>query len=362
MTSFGETLRRERLKRNLGLEQISSELKISSRLLEAIEGEQFDRLPGGVFAKSFVRQYARMLGLDEEELVGQVQQALEPSPGVPQAGNMPNPDVSGIHVPKVEEWEGAGQDRFQLSGSLPAAVLVVIVMLVCSAVYAWLQRPQAPVSAHVSAVENAGAPPQPAPQSTSPVTAPAAAPPTSTDAAPQQSAPAAPPAPTDAAPPLAVTPPPAADPSASIRAAETSPPQPAPAVTAPMTAPGPALPAVAAAPRALAPGRQAANSNRNPTVRVEITAGETVWVLARADGKFAFSGTLEANQSRTVEATGEVLLRLGNAGAVTLQLNGKPIGPGGPKGQVRTLQFTSGGFHIVPAKPPAVPFDPLDRL
>ena len=332
MTSFGEALRRERLKRNLGLEQISSELKISSRLLEAIEGEQFDRLPGGVFAKSFVRQYARLLGLDEEELVGQVQQALEPSPGVPQTGHMPNPDVSGIHVPKVEEWEAVGPDRFQLSGSLPAAVLVVIVMLVCSAVYAWLQRPQAPVSAQVSAVENAGAPPQPTPQPTSPVTPPAAAPPT------------------------------AADPSASIRAVETSPPQPVPAMTAPTTAPGPTLPASAAAPRPLAPGRQAANSNRNPSVRVEVTAGETVWILARADGQFAFSGTLEANQSRTVEATGEVLLRLGNAGAVTLQLNGKPIGPGGPKGQVRTLQFTSGGFHIVPAKPPAVPFDPLDRL
>lgn len=358
MTSFGEALRRERLKRNLGLEQISSELKISSRLLEAIEGEQFDRLPGGVFAKSFVRQYARLLGLDEEELVGQVQQALEPSPGVPQTGHMPNPDVSGIHVPKVEEWEAVGPDRFQLSGSLPAAVLVVIVMLVCSAVYAWLQRPQAPVSAQVSAVENAGAPPQPTPQPTSPVTPPAAAPP---DAAPQQAAPAAPPASTDAPPPAAV-PPPAADPSASIRAVETSPPQPAPAMTAPTTAPGPTLPASAAAPRPLAPGRQAANSNRNPSVRVEVTAGETVWILARADGQFAFSGTLEANQSRTVEATGEVLLRLGNAGAVTLQLNGKPIGPGGPKGQVRTLQFTSGGFHIVPAKPPAVPFDPLDRL
>jgi hypothetical protein len=96
----------------------------------------------------------------------------------------------------------------------------------------------------------------------------------------------------------------------------------------------------------------------NATVHVEVTAGEPVWVLARSDGKFSFSGTLEANQTRTVEATETVILRLGNAGGVTITLNGRPIGAVGPKGQVRTVQFTSGGFQIVPAKPPAA-LDPL---
>ena len=49
--------------------------------------------------------------------------------------------------------------------------------------------------------------------------------------------------------------------------------------------------------------------------------------------------------------------------ADTILLNGKPIGSAGPKGQVRTLQLTSGGFQIVPPKPaaPAAPLDPLDR-
>jgi cytoskeleton protein RodZ len=348
MTSIGETLRRERLKRNLDLEQISSELKISSRMLEAIEGEQFDKLPGGVFAKSFVRQYARLLGLDEEELVAQLQRALEPSPEESQSGHMPNPDVSAIHVPKVEEWRAVGQDRLQLSGSLPAAVLVVIVMLVCSGVYAWLQRPQAPVSAQVSPVENAGPPAQSTPQPTPAVATPVAP----ADPAPPQ---AAPPALPDAAPPQAAGPgapnPGASNPGASNRPVETSPPPPVAA-----------LPAAAVAPQSLAPEKKAAASKRGTGVRVEVTAGETVWILAHTDGKFAFSGTLEAQQSRTVEAANEVILRFGNAGGVTLQLNGKPVGPAGPKGQVRTLQFTSGGFHIVPARPPAVPFDPLDRL
>src|ERR1035437_7055631 len=84
MTLVGETLRRERLKRNLDLEEISGELKISKRFLQAIENDQYDKLPGGVFAKSFVRQYARLLGLDEEAIAGQVQQVLGPEPEGPQ--------------------------------------------------------------------------------------------------------------------------------------------------------------------------------------------------------------------------------------------------------------------------------------
>jgi hypothetical protein len=102
--------------------------------------------------------------------------------------------------------------------------------------------------------------------------------------------------------------------------------------------------------------------NPEATVHVEIAADEPVWILARADGKYAFSATMDAHTTRTVEAVKEVTLRLGNAGGVTISLNGKPIGAAGPKGQVRTVQFTSGGFQIVPAKPPSVPFDPIDRL
>ena len=78
MTSIGETLRRERLRRHLDLDQVSRETKISTKLLDAIEAERFDKLPGGVFTKSFVRQYARMLGLDEDEIVGELEHALRP--------------------------------------------------------------------------------------------------------------------------------------------------------------------------------------------------------------------------------------------------------------------------------------------
>ena len=92
---------------------------------------------------------------------------------------------------------------------------------------------------------------------------------------------------------------------------------------------------------------------------MEITATEPVWVRATSDGKYVFSGTIEANQTRTVDGSQTVLLRLGNAGGVSITLNGKPIGEVGPKGQVRNLQLTPGGFQIVAAPKSPAPVDPL---
>ena len=69
MPSFGERLKLERVKRAITLEQISSSTKIGTRMLQALEEENFDQLPGGIFNKGFVRAYARHVGLDEDQAV-----------------------------------------------------------------------------------------------------------------------------------------------------------------------------------------------------------------------------------------------------------------------------------------------------
>ncbi len=69
MGQFGEQLRREREARGVSLEIITHATKISSHHLHALEADRFDLLPGGVFNKSIVRGYARVVGLDEEEWV-----------------------------------------------------------------------------------------------------------------------------------------------------------------------------------------------------------------------------------------------------------------------------------------------------
>ncbi len=69
--TFGEHLQREREMRGVSLDEISAATRISTRFLEAMEDEQWERLPGGVFNRGFVRAVARFLGLDEENLVAE---------------------------------------------------------------------------------------------------------------------------------------------------------------------------------------------------------------------------------------------------------------------------------------------------
>ena len=67
--SFGEELRRERLIREVSLEEISAATKISVRLLTALEESDLSRLPAPVFTRGFIRAYSRHLGLDPDEMV-----------------------------------------------------------------------------------------------------------------------------------------------------------------------------------------------------------------------------------------------------------------------------------------------------
>jgi cytoskeletal protein RodZ len=80
MGAFGDRLRREREMRGITLEEITESTKISRRHLEALEGEHFDQLPGGVFNKGFVRAYARFLGIDEDQAVADYSAASNEQP------------------------------------------------------------------------------------------------------------------------------------------------------------------------------------------------------------------------------------------------------------------------------------------
>jgi cytoskeleton protein RodZ len=73
--NFGERLKRERELREVTLQEITSATRIGPRFLEALENEDWGKLPGGVFNRGFVRSIARYLGLDEEALLGEYDSA-----------------------------------------------------------------------------------------------------------------------------------------------------------------------------------------------------------------------------------------------------------------------------------------------
>src|SRR6202046_2730730 len=96
--TFGEKLRKQREQRGIALDAISNTTKISPRMLRAIEEEHFDQLPGGVFNKGFVRAYARIVGLDEDEAVTDYLAALRENQVLSQT-ILPN------FRPTKESWE-----------------------------------------------------------------------------------------------------------------------------------------------------------------------------------------------------------------------------------------------------------------
>jgi cytoskeleton protein RodZ len=287
MTSIGERLRRQRLQNGTSLEKVSLETKIGVRLLEAIEAGQFEKLPGGVFRRSFVLQYARALGLDPEEIASELNQLnqFDEMPALPAA------DAIATREQKAGPAISFRGDLGGFSGSTIGSLIAALgVIMACAFVYTWWQSPSP------AKVESAVAPHT------------------------EVVIPATP-------PPMAATTPTPAQP----------PPTPAPASA--QAAPVPAA--------MLTPADPA-------RVRVGLSADEKTWVSVSSDGKNVFSRSLEPHETKIVEGLEKVRLLVGNAGGVEISLNGKPIGPIGPRGQVRVVELTPAGFQIVPRKSPTL--------
>ncbi|MGM9905352.1 helix-turn-helix domain-containing protein [Lactobacillus sp.] len=73
MSGIGEQLRKAREAKGLSISDIEKATKIQSRYLEAIENNEFDKLPGDFYVRAFIRQYAQIVGLDGKELLSQYQ-------------------------------------------------------------------------------------------------------------------------------------------------------------------------------------------------------------------------------------------------------------------------------------------------
>jgi transcriptional regulator with XRE-family HTH domain len=67
--AFGPNLRRLRIQRGITLQQLAEETKVSASLWDGLEHNNFDRWPTGIFARAYVREYARLIGADPETTV-----------------------------------------------------------------------------------------------------------------------------------------------------------------------------------------------------------------------------------------------------------------------------------------------------
>jgi cytoskeletal protein RodZ len=77
MADIGSTLREARMRARIDISEVEAQTKIRAKYLRAIENEEWDLLPGPVYAKSFLRTYGDFLGLDSRMLIDEFKRRYE---------------------------------------------------------------------------------------------------------------------------------------------------------------------------------------------------------------------------------------------------------------------------------------------
>ena len=324
MGQFGNKFRQAREKKQLSLEDVSKVLKISARMLEAIEEENFDLLPGGIFNKGFIRSYAQHLDLDPEEAVAEYLATLEAqiraestllesatarsgsTVRVIGAQNSPKSETGveeeelpGLQLPRVEDIRPAKKQYLgRRSEGTPWSLISAAAIVIVLGILVWIRhtrniRAAAPPIRNISSAQPAAPPvlPQTQPVAPVPKSLPASQP---HAAVPRQKSPAGP-----------------------------APSAPTPAVRTESTKPAPLL-------------------------SLTIRATENSWVSVQADGTYVLEETLIAPAHSSVRADKQIIVRVGNAAGVSFVFNGVALSPQGNESEVKTLIFDPTGMKLPP--------------
>lgn len=373
LLEVGGLLKRERERRRLSLRDVMEATKISRRNLNALEAGEVKLLPHPVYLKGYVRNYARLVGLDPEPLVaavdlqsdgdsGYLPQTAPPAVSeadAPVPATEPAADVSAGAVPLVaepvlaapaasgepaqqesepEQAESfASQIRFPRPGesmSKPRRRLwpwVALVLLLVALGFAYVQylRIQAAIDEALPKIVEVAPLAENATNATTEANA--TEPEANATLARQEPIPA-----------LVAAPAPVPETKA----------EPAPKPAAPATGPATSLPPVPASkpatPAVAAPSievtRKAPAQTPEPRTpgmqELVVTAkpGETCWVEV-SEGQQKKSFTLKDGESRRFEFSNKARVRLGNAGGVSFQVNGAYYPHEGERGQTATVDI-----------------------
>ncbi|MCC6588016.1 MAG: DUF4115 domain-containing protein [Bryobacterales bacterium] len=298
MATFGELLRQHRLARGIELSQIADETRIMQRYLVALETGDHKQIPGAVFARSFARQYAQMVGLEYSQIQAEVAAAFPIEEQLPPAES--RPAAQGIEIKPLTDWLHINSSFWR---QLPRPMFSLLgVLLACSAVYMGWQR------VVLGTGQNAA------------MEAAQSVPPTKLPAATSETLPTAP-----------ITPPTI---SSEQQATLTN----------------------------TSAGTPAAVTGQNTTlelqagtsgVSVRVVASQETWVSITANGKRLYRGVLQPNEARVLTGVENATMVIGNAGGVDVQKDGRSIGPIGPPGQVRVVQLSPDGMQIKRQADPA---------
>lgn len=276
---IGRFLEQKRKERGLSLEEVEQATKIRKRYLTGLEREDYAMLPDAVYAQGFLKTYANYLGLDGEALSQQLKSRRKPrrERGI----NYSNPPKSSFEQPLIPPGGLRGTEKRKVSTSAIVTLLIAILALIVliGALYFVGRGVQA------SRSQEEGNPPassneNPQHQEQQKV-------------ADKEKAPDAAPAKENAS----------GRTNNKEKAAQQSPPP--------------------------------------DTLLVLVSVKERPsWLLIRADGTPAYEQVAQPGFSRTFEAKRQLYIKSGDAGAVTVRINGQDVGPLGQTGAVVEKSYT----------------------
>ena len=302
MESVGEFFRQVRETKGLTVDEVASKTRIRTDFVKALEDGNFAKLPDQVFARGFVRSYARSLGLDEEDAIHRFIQS---------AGSFyeKQDERERLKVRQIEEDHKRQANRKAVAIAIGIAVLTLIFLLSReqSTVFRRGAPEQGPAAKRTAqqtkeGVESTTREPERTADVPKPAESPAVAPPKATAEAPhrQESTPVA--GVTSRAEPEAVS----------------------SGTAATLGSEGP-LAGI---------GLNAIESRGDGQLVLDLEATELSWVVVQIDNGSPQESLLRPGEKGHWTGQDQFILTLGNAGGVKAELNGKPQKPFGPSGKV----------------------------
>jgi len=276
---IGDTLREAREKQNLSIKDIESGTSIRALYLESIEKGEYDKLPGEVYTKGFIRNYANFLHLDADKLVHQYMEENNPEglkakqeekeqelreedarkgfsyakehPEAARAAKEP-PKKRPVHLQEDKSGYSDFHERVQASHNRQNILIAAVVLIVVLA-----------GAYFMFSDDDSSASTKPSKQVTT---------------------------------------------QAKKSAGETA--------------------------------KPADEEKQYDDVEVTAKFTNRCWISVKADGKQIYEGTVEKGKTMQWKADDTVEIRAGNAGAVSFTVNGQDMGKAGEEGQVADKTFT----------------------
>jgi len=304
----------------MSLEQISASTKIGTRLLQALEEDKFNQLPGGIFNKGFVRAYSHCLGLDEDQTVAEYLEAS--GDAAPPRTEIPiREDEARENEEHVRRLEASGNGSLH---RIPWGWFAALLLVIAIALSLWNRRQREHARYLPPSAPSTAGGQLPASQASGGLSG------TTSGAV--------------SGTPSGTT---------SGTTADGSSPALAGPAASQLTASGASAGALGTASSATPASSNGAVAAIPGEFTVVVHTRDECWIEITADGKALPSELLPAGSERSIRGQKEVVVKAGNAGGVDFRFNGKKVEMGAQYGQVKTVAFGPAG--MLPAPPPSTP-------